>query len=148
MDMVAQRNQPEHFAPRRVRTWRRGLPRTLLPGLLVGALLAGIAFGQLAAEPGSEPNDPVAASSSSDPQTAAPCPNGSDASPSPTVPESPVGPTIHANPKPGARTPGPRWVCGTPAQTSAPVWRGQPMEFRFEIRNEGTETLRYRPRGG
>ena len=43
---------------------------------------------------------------------------------------------------------GPRWVCDQPVVTIDPVWRGEPMVFDFSFRNEGTDNLQVKLRGG
>ncbi|MHC4064297.1 MAG: hypothetical protein ACYSUI_07330 [Planctomycetota bacterium] len=43
---------------------------------------------------------------------------------------------------PTATGPQPRWVCTNQTVTLDPVWRGQPLDYNFQIRNEGTADLR------
>ena len=43
---------------------------------------------------------------------------------------------------------GPRWVCDKPVVTIDPVWRGEPMLFKFDFRNDGTENLTLKLKGG
>ncbi|MHC4234345.1 MAG: hypothetical protein ACYSUQ_04435 [Planctomycetota bacterium] len=43
---------------------------------------------------------------------------------------------------PTATGPQPRWVCPNQTVTLDPVWRGQPLDYNFQIRNEGTADLR------
>jgi hypothetical protein len=48
----------------------------------------------------------------------------------------------------GGKRIGPRWACDNTTVTIDPVWRGQRLVFRFDIRNEGDEDLRISARGG
>jgi hypothetical protein len=45
--------------------------------------------------------------------------------------------------------PNAKWACDNQTVTLEPVWRGnKPLTFAFNIRNEGTEDLKIRARGG
>lgn len=46
------------------------------------------------------------------------------------------------------KIPGPRWACDKPSITLDPVWRGEPLVYNFNFRNDGTEDLRVKLRGG
>jgi len=41
-----------------------------------------------------------------------------------------------------------RWVCEKPTVTLEPVWSGQPLVCDFVLRNDGTENLTIKARGG
>ena len=47
-----------------------------------------------------------------------------------------------------AKATGPHWVCDKPSITLDPVWRGEPLVYKFSFRNDGTEDLRVKLRGG
>jgi hypothetical protein len=51
-------------------------------------------------------------------------------------------------PTPSPDGPQPRWVCEQPTITADPVWYGRPLDFVFEIRNEGEGDLRIQLKGG
>ena len=52
-----------------------------------------------------------------------------------------------AIPTPSPDGPQPLWVCESKI-TADPVWYGQPLDFVFEIRNEGEGDLQIQLRGG
>lgn len=52
-----------------------------------------------------------------------------------------------AIPTPSPDGPQPRWVCESKI-TADPVWYGQPLDFVFEIRNEGEGDLQIQLKGG
>lgn len=43
---------------------------------------------------------------------------------------------------------GPRWACDETTIIRKPVWRGEPVVCDFKVRNEGTEDLQIKARGG
>ena len=48
-----------------------------------------------------------------------------------------------------AMNPNAKWACDKQAVTLEPVWRGgEALKFEFDIRNEGTENLKIRAKGG
>lgn len=45
--------------------------------------------------------------------------------------------------------PNAKWACDKPTVEVEPVWRGnKSLTFAFDIKNNGTADLKYRPRGG
>ncbi|MBU0637790.1 MAG: hypothetical protein KKB50_02920 [Planctomycetes bacterium] len=51
-------------------------------------------------------------------------------------------------PKPSPDGPQPKWTCEKPAITTEPVWRGAPLEYVFEIGNQGEGPLQIQLKGG
>lgn len=88
----------------------------------------------------------------------APHPGVSDAKASPkppkAKPQSGCGGGKKVSPKRrGMKTsltpdPNTKWACDQTTVTLEALWRGKPMVFAFEIRNEGTADLKIKARGG
>ncbi|MCK4624816.1 MAG: hypothetical protein KAV00_05870 [Phycisphaerae bacterium] len=47
-----------------------------------------------------------------------------------------------------AKNPNTKWACDQTTVTLDPVWKGKPLVFNFNIRNEGTANLHIRAKGG
>ena len=109
-----------------------------LPGL-------GLLGGHALAQP--QPPTPVPASTSNAAPTIESKPNvqpkrKGKAIPTPSAKRRPRASTFAMNPNA-------KWACDKPTVTQGPTWRGaKNLTFEFDIRNDGTEDLRIRAKGG
>ncbi|MBI4717949.1 MAG: hypothetical protein HY763_09115 [Planctomycetes bacterium] len=95
-------------------------------------------FAARAARPAAQTKQPPA----TDTPAPAPCDSGhSSAVEVPTAPSAESGSTTGEPLQP-------KFVAASLTSTIEPVWRGQPLNFKFEIRNEGTADLYVTPKGG
>ncbi len=56
--------------------------------------------------------------------------------------------SLAGNPKPSPDGPQPVYVCKEPKITAEPVWRGEKIDFVFEISNAGEGDLQIKIKGG
>ena len=51
-------------------------------------------------------------------------------------------------PTPSQDGPQPKWACDEPLVTADPIWKGEKIEFAFNVRNDGEGPLKILAKGG